>query len=445
MKDLDQRLESASRTPRRKLSSDFTARIVADITAHPNGAPRKESLFMHITKRPAFIIALFAVVLLGSGTSYAATSGFTKPFNFKNIFGYQETIDSEGARIIRVQTANCNSTATSNSSASKSDRELTFRVREGASIKAEEAQRWTQGYCENYVYLKDNFNIFEKLAKRDSRNQVASDSNGFQSNLITSDGYLGLPASSKRAISLVSTDAKTNAQNADFYGQLESGSQITDWKKKALKYEDLIGGRYAIVISRLTGSEGLSDADPAVYVYQASKDETFFIKNRNVMDKKIERVVPCSSDTSKYCSIKESTKQTSTPKKPTTNNTPIENTYKKLTTNQETKRAATMIKKAYKDLDATSDWYSGRKAFINKYATPELAKALGRPAPMDTIMCVQNAPGTLGFTSPQRNGDTVTVIVTGQFEAESKMQLAEVSYSIPLQKITSIDCIVSMP
>lgn len=80
--DFDARLRAQQPAPRRDVSTDFVGRVVTEIKTHPypqsTWAYLKESITMKITKKPlAFLFALLAILVIGSGVSYAAIHHFS--------------------------------------------------------------------------------------------------------------------------------------------------------------------------------------------------------------------------------------------------------------------------------------------------------------------------------------------------------------------------------
>lgn len=149
MKDLDQLLghRDVRAVPRRALSVDFTAQVVSEITAYPN-TPRKEPLMKRLFARPAAVVAAVALVVLLGGTSYAITDGFTKTPDFSRIFGYSQTQEASGDRVLAVATTDCSAVKTVADSSNGTDRTLYFRVKKDTNIPNDDVLKFVQGYCE---------------------------------------------------------------------------------------------------------------------------------------------------------------------------------------------------------------------------------------------------------------------------------------------------------
>ena len=435
MTDIDDRLQQAAeRFDTRQVPDDFTARVLAEIRANPNTKPKK-GLLMNLLQKPVIAVAVAALVILGGGTTYAATDGFTKPFNLNNIFGYQDLTDNNGAKIIRVKTSNCDSTPNPAAQSGTSDRDMYFRIKDAKAASTEQFTRWVQGYCEQYQYDLKNGDINSVLAEYDSRNLDGSKP-PYVSNLVTESGLLGVVPEDK-AVSISWIEAPANSHNANAYGVVDPEVVIRDWKGDNLKFSDLKSDRYASVVFREAKQDQLNDQ--AVYIYQSSSNGTFYQKNREKIAKSVERVLPCKSHKSGYCTTKQATAIESGKERAV-------DTRKK-DQNSKAEQAVSAIEQAYGWYNLTmpgSDHQTLVQSFGERYTTPELASSLLRPAPYDTIMCVQQAPGEgqwYSFLEPQVSGNLVTVVLRANATEDLEaMGLGEVTYDTTKGKISSIDC-----
>lgn len=151
MNDFDELLRQSRPTPRRDWAPDFTAQITAELRAHPD-APRKEPLMKRVFAHPiALTFAVLAVIMI-SGTTYALTDGFTKAPDLNRIFGYLQTPEASGDRVLTIKTTDCSTIKTVDKPGATSDQILYYRLNRDSKISNDDFLKYVQFQCEYGIH-----------------------------------------------------------------------------------------------------------------------------------------------------------------------------------------------------------------------------------------------------------------------------------------------------
>lgn len=422
MKDLDELLRSSSAPrPRRELSSNFTATVVSTLKAHPQKR-QKESRFMKLIHSPVFAVVAAAILLIGGGTAYAATDGFTKPFDLKNIFGYQKIVQPDGRRVLTIKTANCSTGTADAQTATTSDRMLYYRLND-ASLVESEVLDFLQGYCEYYhsIMSSDRIDPRDYMEPREGYTYDAGKVIAVKGNTITI----------KSTTPVVTTDyTKTNS--TIMLGAAETNKTIEAGDFLNFVYDDTKPGNPLRVVERY--SKYYTFYQDAAYSRQSGTPSLW---------DKLQRVEPCQQDgKAQFCDYGSKTANTSD--------------------SSEAKEAVSTIKTAYdtyiKDLasdrpvgseePADDDWperfANARKQFYT-VTTQKLAQTLSEASfGADTILCTQNWTNEItqmSYGAPMVAGLTVTVPISRPNVENKVVPFVDVTYSLETKKIVSIDCL----
>ncbi len=420
MKDIDKLLGQALPRPRRELSSDFTARVVAELKAQPT-ASQKGTEKMKFRHAPLIAgIAAMILIGIGGGVAYAATSGFTKPFDLKNIFGYQETVQPDGKRVVAIKTTNC---STSDAAADAADQVMWFRLKDGATISTDEMLRWTEGYCESIT--QPNFNTL--LAERGITDEI-----------------IGFLASGK--VVAKNTDGGLKiSQHYDFDGSTEvsdftllGNAPVVIGTAESSLASVKVGDTIEFLTTSVEDAEGVSAASSTiVYLRVLTPNEQLFDSKHEEFAKQVERVQPCLQDSGAYCAYG----------------------FAGESSDKEVNEAKEYVKHAYGEywqnskvpnIDTPGDWESNRKAFKDTYTTDKAAKYLERPVNADPILCAQNGVTNTVYSSgsPVRNGHLITVPVIRSYPMEDGSTHTEVfadaTYDTRAGKISALTCTIEM-
>lgn len=423
MKNLETMLKdhAPALQPRRELSGDFTARIVSELRADP--VRQKEIWYMRILQKPAIVVAAVAAVLITGGTAYAGTDGFTKAFDFANIFGYSKTTVG-GKELLRVATSDCSIVRAKG--APQIDRELLFRKKDnGGSVGDQDILKYIQGYCEQ---TKEEA-LLAQLAADTRSMQVASGAVPVEIR-----GTLEKPVTDSLTVKLISGPASAT-QETGVYTSFHKDMKVTKGDKTVA-----VG---ALTVGREIVASGVDEGGKItiLYIHEVPENVTYYYQNYDRISRVIEQVRPCSTNSSGYCSYGGSGKpQSSAP----ANNAPVNNTPAKQQNPISQEQAAVdFVAEAYKG-------YMGRpedKHRFSQFATAEVATAINQPLTYDPVMCVQSDPGPVRFELNQKVGGNliVSVITIGQDGlAEPGRVLADATYSPTLKKISSVNCRVDL-
>lgn len=432
MNSVENRLRNASQPqPRRQLSNSFTSEIVAEIKTHPH-APKRENIFMKLRQKPAIVAAvLVAVIVFGGGTTYAATDGFTKPFNLSNIFGYKESKSNTGEQLVVVQLNDCSSAQiTTQPQQVNPDRELMFRVKQGATETTDDLLKYVQGYCESYRQELNQQATIKRIEKLEAANvgpATMANNPAAEGNMTNTTGTIKAVSTS----SLTMTYPYGEGDSFDVVYSKLSPKLVVEGPG-ATKLTDLQKGDTAFVIDRV-GSDG---SQTLLFVKRASGELAYYTALAQKSDIPFERVVKCDTDASGVCTLDTAP----------THGAPQNYTPPKKT-NGGSSDASTAIDDGVRTIQTAYQEYfqqptaAGKEAFITKYADTPLATALRQPAPYDPIMCVQQGPVGLEFGDARTDTGTVTVTVYAAASAGiPKRALLDVTYSTQYKKITAIDC-----
>lgn len=394
MKDNDDMLRAALPRPARELSSNFSARVVAELKAHDTES-QKEYTPMKFRLAPMIATIVAAViVLVGGGVTYAATDGFTKPFNLENIFGYKTVTEPNGGKVLAVQTANCTVGAV-DAPKGNADQTLYFRLKQ---VSEADAMRWLQGYCES---------ISAETFYSTLRDTYMTTDNTVSSGVVTS--------ATDRTIDITDDETRTNVQFA-----ITASTKID---RSSHTSNTFTAGDYVTVV---TVSNDSATPQVAQYIIHQSSNAKFYTDNAEKYRAGMDRVQPCGDTFCAYGSGSPDSSDTS-------------------------QEAVAFIMNAYEPYQTSlevmsDDWLDqltrAKQAFY-QHTTAQLATKLERTYAVDPIICAQNVvPGIISYGTPIMQGTNVIVpVVHRRSDADQNPRVfADVSYSLVQKKIVSIDC-----
>lgn len=416
MKDIDDMLRAALPRPARELSSNFSARVVEAITARETESQKENSpMKMRFAPMIATIIAA-ALVLMGGGVTYAATDGFTKPFNLENIFGYTTVTEPSGEKVLTAQTNDCTVGSTVRATGNV-DQTLYFRLKD-ASVSEEDALKWLQGYCERTA-LEAEVSVIR--GEQDGSTSLGGGTvKSLDGNILTTQFQLGEGAEA------VTYEERYDIRDARVARVKSVGNTFNPGDEV-----DILANREG------SGSEVIW---PAIAIIHYSGSVTFYNANIEKFQAALERVRP--GDDGKFYTYGSG----------------------EATTDEE-KEAVEFVKNAYepyktKIADESQEWpqrYLEANREFTAHTTVELATQLdpGKAHAGDMILCAQNAISTdLSYGAPTRQGSTITVPVlrpeAAGYNDDGTPNLlppavfADVKYSLTEKKIVSIDCTITL-
>lgn len=433
MKNIDELLEQTSAPePRRDLRPNFAASIVADLKAQPT-ASRKEPLFMRIVHKPALLVLALALTFVLGGTAYAGTDGFTKPFDFKNIFGYSVTTQDDGSRVVRIATSDCDSASFVDGNDELSlDAELYLRTKPESTISLDNVLQYAQGYCENISNRIAMQNIVATIV-REQKLETA---------MTTLIGKIvSIDANSLEVVYDVyaSVDDPTVFEQESVTANFGNDTIVTRVYKPSRPSELMVGDTiHAYAKSNLVG-EGQIDYELR-YINVQSDAESLFLSLQSDLATELERVISCSENQSRFCSWEHEVKKDYD----TSSLTAIE------------AEASMFVKNAYEpyfeggnppgydgsgnEVDQYTAVLSRRKAFIEEHTTEDLAYAIEQTQGIDPIVCSMNAPRNPRFSRPLSFAGNQVIVLINNFNGEDEA-LAEITYNPVLKKISSITCV----
>lgn len=307
MSKIDEILRSSpAPEPRRDLATDFSQKTLAGLTK-AGIEPSKKSVIFGLKPAQAFIVSLIVVCTLSVGVY-----GLAKNLGFLNIIFNSETVLPSGDRVIGVDTKNCakfwqNSQGESNSS----DQRLYFRLSKDSTLSTEQFVQAVQGQCEivqdtrepSYSEIIDM--VYDRLPHDLTTVVVGYDSVARVTSLtpssitVTYIDYI-TPALLQRSAPKVVTYSVEDHQitKLDVAGHNIDWSQIKpgDFIMPIVSADSKSGGEY-------TPLEGKAD-NKLLLVQQKSDNVAAYLRlSLSGYETDLERVVPCHSDPSKYCTI----------------------------------------------------------------------------------------------------------------------------------------------
>ncbi|HYG83876.1 MAG TPA: hypothetical protein VD907_03290 [Verrucomicrobiae bacterium] len=160
MKDIDTLLERGKApSPRRALSKDFTANVIAGIATKPEKRSWWQTLQgafrMKLMQKPMMLVTAIAAVITLSGTAYALTNW---PAISTMISGQKEL--KSGNRVVKVEAENCEYTKSINGD--PHNKVAYYEVKKDSKLSNEQVVAMIQGICEE--------NVMNKIVNEQSKN-----------------------------------------------------------------------------------------------------------------------------------------------------------------------------------------------------------------------------------------------------------------------------------
>ena len=435
MTSIEDILERKPDVPKRELSANFTGTVVAEIKTHPYET-KKEKQKMIIFKKP--LIAVFAaLIVLGAmtGTTYAATDGFTKPFDMRNIFGYREMTLSDGSKVVRVKTSECSAVTYLNEGDHPvSDNDLYIRQKPNSPLSSQDVLKYVQGYCETE---QEGLQYIDVAKKYDA--QYPGDK-GYR--LEFGGGIVA--AKTAATITVRRSEVTAQGQQRDVKEVLTytDASTLESLGHKSLRRDDIEVGRLLTTIALTKGSE-----KQLLYAHQSTAAQTIYEQHRldssvsgsDAYGKYLERIMPCSTNKSGFCAWKQ---QTTTDTGGTIEDIQVER--QKASTRYENEQkskingAAAHIAELFTTYsqNATNE---GLTVFLSE-VTPELRQTLTQEHGYNPITCSQSDFASISFGAPIVENGIMKVAMFGAFEGGPSRSVSEISYDMNKGKVANITC-----
>ena len=306
MRDIEQLLAKNSTKPTRSLGAGFTENIVNYLDEHPRQSRLstvKELLFMKFYTKP--IITIFAVIMLvaAGSTAYAAVGGWP---GIQALFGGQKKV--ENARIVKVDTKNCKITNAFNITSKNQQQDAYYyKVKDDSKLTNEQVVQMVRGYCEIDRASQASLNTIAELNK----------------NPLNKDRMVGNYIDSK--VTAISGSSISLESNVPIGEEVKTFSQIFPHIDpqvivyeglKRLSLSDIKVGDHVSISYRMNTdppvhSETINPASVngenqvVVTIAKNSPDFTASIDYQKYNGKEFEQVIPCSEDTSGYCTAEQ--------------------------------------------------------------------------------------------------------------------------------------------
>jgi hypothetical protein len=429
MSNIDELLRQArTPEPRREVSANFTDRVVTELKAPPR-APRKESFIMQLVHKPilATVLAASLIIAIG-GTTYAVTDGFTKPFDFGNIFGYREQTQPDSSKVVTIQTTDCSRAELFDTSKTPSvSDQLYLRIPDNSDLSTEDALRFVQGYCERTLNQPKYIQLFDRFYNdtiQDVPTYFAGEVESIKNNKIrvkSASQYFSVFTD----VTITNDTQIENDFEPAVLTAIKPGQSVIGWhtQKSDEAYDALDDQNTAI-------GDGF-------YVNALSAAEGYFSRTAFMQEDQMERVTPCQNDASKFCSWSEETQRD----------------FDVSTLKGDALEAYQFVSKAYSDymrIDERVDEYGlldGQPPeTLEKFkqnTTPELAKSFEVSYGYDPVTCLQSDILEPRFSRPVEFAGKQVLVLSGHFEESTPESYAEITYDPAIDKITSISCVVS--
>lgn len=426
--DINRLLSDASAPePRRELRKDFTEQIVAELRANST-PPKKGSLMFRLFHKPALVALLISLVVAIGGSTYAATNGFTVPFNLKNIFGYSETSQDDGSQVLSVQLQNC-----SRASMYRADdvptegRRLYVRIKDNATITTEEALKYVQGYCES---LAANPKYVEQMNSMLTALGSAYTPSVASGRVTKIDGDIVM-LSSTYAVDSESNETQTVESRIRINNETSIESDFKAVSRDAVRVGQFITALGAIDTYSVQDSRDIR-AEMMRYIYIASDELAYYYEPSAVSlaEASLERVAPCS-ESARFCNWLDVAKR---PYSPSELDDGQREAYDFLSQNYNNELTQIPLR-----LTETPEGSPGYQKLLSVF-TPELTESMFYAYGANPIMCAQSPFSEMRFSKPNLADGNYSTVVLGRLEDGDTQAYAEVIYDPASKRISSINC-----
>lgn len=305
MKDVEQLLTKRSIQPKRELQKDFTKNIISHLDEHPRQRgvfTIKELFSMKLYTKPVFAVLAVITLAVTGGTTYAAVGGWPA---IEALFGGQQEV--ENARVVKVDTKHCSITSAFNVTSQDQQQDAYYyKIKNDSRLTNEQVVQMVQGFCELGQSSQASLDIAAELNKNPlNKNAVVG---GYVDSEVTAVSASSISIQSNIPIG---SEVKTVTQT---FSHIDP--QVIVYEGPArLTLGDIKVGDHVSVAYRASGKTPTPseinpmDIDPnqqvIVAVAKNSKNLTAAINYQKYNGKEFEQVIPCSEDSSGYCTAEQ--------------------------------------------------------------------------------------------------------------------------------------------
>ncbi len=311
MKTIDELLAtSASAKPRRALRADFTNQITHHIASHPRKTGVLviwERSIMKFFTKPALAIATVGATLAIGGTAYAAIDGW----NISALFGGQQNLPG-GDRIVRVDTDNCTYISALNFLTHNTEpNTLYYKVKANSKLTNEQVVQMARGNCFTQQQAEFDQAVFNSVLNTpQNKGKIVG---GYIDSVITAISPTSISIESDIPMGPEIKKVKQTFNHIDPNVLVYSSPHKIAYS--SLKIGDHVSVSYRASGDALLHSETIAPdqinagEQVLVTINKNTPDMAAAVSYQKYNQTEFEQVVPCTVQSSGYCTLDELPKQ----------------------------------------------------------------------------------------------------------------------------------------